>query len=141
MVLEGHVTNENNYISTTRLPLPTKRTRMVTYRDGSHKVTWLFDHVILLDHWKKPWYLYYQSIYGNQTWQDGNLTWRDPTHNIKWPFDYVVLLYHVTNWKHLYYDSTCDHQTWQGGKMPWRARNHDVTCSLNQALLWGHVTY
>ena len=34
---------------------------------------------------------YYQSAYGHQTWQGGNLQWWVPTHKATWPFDYVVL--------------------------------------------------
>ena len=37
----------------------------------------------------KTLYLYYQSAYGYQTWQDGNLPWWVPAHKFKWPFDYV----------------------------------------------------
>ena len=34
VVLQGHVTNENHYISTTRVPMTTKLGRMITYLDG-----------------------------------------------------------------------------------------------------------
>ena len=44
----------------------------------------------------KPLYLHYHSVYGHQTWQDG-----DPgeaaAHKVVWPFDHVVLQNHVTN--------------------------------------------
>ena len=34
MVLKGHVTEENHYISTTRVPMATKLDKMITYFDG-----------------------------------------------------------------------------------------------------------
>ena len=58
------------------------------------KVTWQ----------KKLIYLYYQSAYGHQTWQDGNLTWRAPTHKVKQRLDHMVLQVHVTSKSH--YTST-----------------------------------
>ena len=30
----------------------------------------------------KAFYLYYQSAYGHQTWQDGNLPWYAPAHKV-----------------------------------------------------------
>ena len=46
MVLSSHATNENNYIYTIRVPMATKLGRMVAV---THKVTVLFDYVILRD--------------------------------------------------------------------------------------------
>ena len=34
MILQGHVTNENRYISTTKVPIDTKLGSMVIYLDG-----------------------------------------------------------------------------------------------------------
>ena len=39
----------------------------------------------------KALYLPYQSVYGHQTWQGGNLPWWAPAHKGKWPFDLVIL--------------------------------------------------
>ena len=39
VVLQCHVTNENHYISTTRVPMATKLGRMVTCLDGLLKIT------------------------------------------------------------------------------------------------------
>ena len=32
----------------------------------------------------KTLYLHYQSAYGHQTWQDGNLPWWVPAHKVTW---------------------------------------------------------
>ena len=48
----------------------------------------------------KALYLHYQSVYGHQTRQDGNLSWWAPVHKITWPLNHVVKLKwsdHVTN--------------------------------------------
>ena len=39
----------------------------------------------------KTLYLNYESAYGHQTWEDGNLAWWTPVHRVKWPFDHVIL--------------------------------------------------
>ena len=36
-------------------------------------------------------YPHYQSAYGYQTWQDGNLPWWAPGCKVTWPFDHVGL--------------------------------------------------
>ena len=45
----------------------------------------------------KQKYLHYQSAYGHQTWEDGNLPWWAPAYKIRWPFDHLVLGDHLTN--------------------------------------------
>ena len=48
---QNHVTNQKD-ISTIRVLMATKLSRMATYLDGllPHKVTWPFDHVVLQDY-------------------------------------------------------------------------------------------
>ena len=36
-------------------------------------------------------YLNYQSVYGHQTRQDGELLWWAPVHKVTWLFDHLVL--------------------------------------------------
>ena len=43
------------------------------------------DHVTNLKH------LHYQSAFGHQTWQYGNLPWWAPLHKTVWSFYHVVL--------------------------------------------------
>ena len=45
----------------------------------------------------KKKYLHYQSDFGLQTWQDGNLPWWAPVHKVIWHFDLKVLRDHVTH--------------------------------------------
>ena len=39
----------------------------------------------------KTSYLYYKSVYGNQTWQNDSFPWWALTYNVAWPFDHMVL--------------------------------------------------
>ena len=91
-----------------------KLVRMVTYFEGfltikSHnalitwscKVTWETEIIISLlpeRLWPrsrgklvKPPYLYYKSVYGNQTWQNDSFPWWALTYNVAWPFDHMAL--------------------------------------------------
>ena len=45
--------------------------------------------------------LYYQSVHGHQTWQNGDLPWRAPKHN-----GHVVFWSHVTNENHYIFTTT-----------------------------------
>ena len=58
----------------------------------SHKVKWLFDHVVLLDCVAnyKPLHLYYHSVYGHQIWQVTNLCKGPPRQIVTWPFNHVT---------------------------------------------------
>ena len=62
MVLQGHMTNKNHYISTTRVPMATKLGRMVTHLDGLLPLKSRSRDDL------KPLYLHYHSAYGNETW-------------------------------------------------------------------------
>ena len=42
-------------------------------------------------------YLYYNSVCGHQTWQDGGLPWEATNHKVTWTFDQKVLRDHVRN--------------------------------------------
>ena len=64
------------------------------------------DFITLKSHDKlKTLFLNYQSVYGNQTWQDGNLPWWTLCHKVMRPFDYMVLKDHVTT-KIVYFSAT-----------------------------------
>ena len=75
----------------------------------------------------KPLYLYYQSTYGHQTWQDGNLP--------SWASGYKMILKSRglvrsrDNSKKLYFHfyNANIHQTWQAGDLPWGDSTHNVT--------------
>ena len=82
VVLQDHVTKQNHYISTIRVPMATKLGRMVTHLDElaptkSHHllITWFCDKL-------KPLYLLYHSAYDPQIWQDGNLHWWSSAHKV-----------------------------------------------------------
>ena len=71
--------------------------KIVTYFDGflpkkSHdpSITWSLEKL-------KPFYLYYQSAHGYQTWQDGNLPWWALSYKVASNFDHVVFWDHGTN--------------------------------------------
>ena len=106
MVLQGHLTNENHYISTTRLPITTKFDRMVTYLDGlllkklkdplflwSYEITWQKNPII------SPLSLCLFQPYVVGWW----LTLRGPNHKVVWHFNHVVMQGRVT--KENYYTS------------------------------------
>ena len=44
--------------------------------------------------------LQYRSVFGQLSWQNGDLPWRTPTYKVKWPLDHVVLQNYVTNCDH-----------------------------------------
>ena len=46
---------------------------------------------------QKSLYLYHQSAYGHQTWQDGSSPWWPATHKVSLPFGHVILWHHVTS--------------------------------------------
>ena len=80
MVLQGHLTSKNPYISTTRVSIANKFHKMMIYLDGlPFKVTWSFDHVILQGQvgqvTNESNCLQYQNLYGYQNWQDCDLPW------------------------------------------------------------------
>ena len=55
----------------------------------------IIKQVLVRHTWRSPdkpntLHLHYQSVYGHQTWQDGNLSWWPPAHKVTWPFDHVV---------------------------------------------------
>ena len=86
---------------TTRVPMVTKRDRMVTYLDRLLSIK-SYEALILRDRARsrdklKPLYLNYYSAYDHQTCQSGNLPWGGRIVIVTWPFTHVVLLDHVTN--------------------------------------------
>ena len=64
----------------------------------THKVTWLFNHVVLWDvrSYDKlnTWFLHLQKIYEHQTRQGGDLLWEAPSLKTTLP-----QIFHVTNWQ------------------------------------------
>ena len=70
------------------MPMSTKLGRVVTFHEGLSRIK---SHGTLKSRGKLKTYLQYQSGYGHQTWQDGNLSWWTPTHKVTWQFDHVVL--------------------------------------------------
>ena len=42
-------------------------------------------------------YLYYQTAYDHQIWQDGNLPWWAAAHKFTWPLGHVILRDHLIN--------------------------------------------
>ena len=84
--------------------------------------------------------LHYQSVYGHQTWQRGNLL------NDSLPQSYLTLQLHGLRRScdklkplHLHYHSAHDHQTWQVVKSPWWAPAHKVTWSFDHVILLDYV--
>ena len=72
------MTNENHYISTTKVPTVTKLGKMVTYFDGllTLKVAKDSDHVLFhVGSWDKLKLLniHCHKPYGYQTWKDGEI--------------------------------------------------------------------
>ena len=94
VVLPSHVTNENDYISTTRVPMATKLGRMVAHLDScypqSHMTLWSRDLARFSDK-PKPLYLHYHSANDLKTWQDVDLSRRAPSHKVTQRSDHVVL--------------------------------------------------
>ena len=81
------------------MPMATKLGRMLTYFNGllptksdvlsSCGRVWSRDKLESL-------YLCYQSVYGHETWQDGNLPWGASFHNVTPSFVCVFLRRQVT---------------------------------------------
>ena len=76
-VLQGHVTNESHYISTTRVSIATKIDRILTYFDGLLLI-YSLDPLITCGFARsgdklKALYLYYHNTYGHQTWQGDDI--------------------------------------------------------------------
>ena len=139
MVLQGHVTNENHYISTTRVPMATKLRRTVTYFDGllrlkSHGLVRLRNKLKLL-------YLHYHSAHGHQTWRmmtylEGLLTINSFRALITWSCK-------VTDKRKSLYlpcQSAYGHQTWQDNNVPWLALFYNVTWPFDHVVVGDHVT-
>ena len=82
--------------------MATKLSRMVAHFEcptsqNHMTLVILWDHVTII---LKPLYLHYNSVYGNQTWQDRYLPWRDPIYEVIQRFDQVAWKHHVTNKNH-----------------------------------------
>ena len=103
MVLQCHVTNENHYISITKVLMTTKVGRMVTY----------FERLLIIKSFTlwprglatscdilKLLYLHYHSVYGHQTCEDGDILWQAPNYKVTESFDHVLLQGHMTNKNH-----------------------------------------
>ena len=99
VVLEDHVSNKSNCISTIRVPMVTKLGRMVTYFERIQTIKSFY--ALIAWPWKVMWQtklIYPQPEYlWLQTWQNDNLPWRVPIYKVTSPFDHMVLQDHVAN--------------------------------------------
>ena len=99
-ILQTHLTNENHYISTTRVPMTNKLGKMMIYFEElltiksfyalitwSCKVTWQ-TKIIIYPQPKCLW---------REPWQNDNWTWWVLTYKVTSPIDHVVLQGHVIN--------------------------------------------
>ena len=123
MVLQGHVTNENYYISNIRMPMATKLGRMVTYIDGllpekSCKVKNIIPA-------KRKTYLCLWLPNLARCY----IQWRVPTYKVAKYLNQVVLWFYVT-YKYFISLLALDQwpsNMWQGGDSPWEASTHKST--------------
>ena len=90
----------------------------------------------------KPLNPHYHSVYGHQTWQDGDLPSGASNHKFKQRFHYVGLAKPRDSQKALYlhYQSTYGHQTWQVSNLTWGAPIIKVTWFFDHLVLRDHVT-
>ena len=65
----------------------------------------------------KALYLHYLSVYGNQTWKNGDLPWR--TSNYKVWLGGLAKSRHKLKLLYLCNHSVYDHQTWQVADLTW----------------------
>ena len=141
--------------------MATKSVRLVTYLEGLQTIksynaliTWSCKLTWQTKPKRNPLHLYYQSAYGHQIWQDGNLPWWVPTHKVNdklkpllqclWP-SYLVGWWlalrssysknRINLWSRGLARS-CDkgkplylyyHSGWQDGNLPWQAPTHKIT--------------
>ena len=88
MVLQGHVTNENHYISSTRVPMATKLSRMIIYLDGFLSIK-SFDPLI--------------SWPSEITWQNKNIKRISPMLQCLWPPNLVGWWFTSRSYQYSYY--------------------------------------
>ena len=84
-VWQDHVTNENHYFSTTRVPMTTKFGRMVTYLDGllpTKSYGFLISWSSRSRDKPKLLYLHSHSAYCHHTWWDGEIPWEALNHTL-----------------------------------------------------------
>ena len=64
----------------------------------------------------KPLFLHYYHVYGQNTWQDGNLTWAVSAHKVIWPYmTCLARSRHKLKSLCIHYHNACDYQTWHEG--------------------------
>ena len=145
MILQGHVSNKNHWISFTRVPMATKLDRIVTYLDGilpikSHDsfITWSWEIMLQTKTTISPipQCLWPPNLVGRWLTLSGS----HPQSYLN--IDHLVLLNQVTNWKHyiFHYCIAYDHQTWQSCDLPWGAPIIVFTWPFNYVVLLDHVT-
>ena len=83
----------------------------------------------------KTLYLYYQSVYGYQSCQNGNLPWWATACQATWSFGHTDLQNRVTNQNH--YISTT---RVQDSGLPGAASAHNVTRPFGHTVLQDHMT-
>ena len=126
------------------MPIATKHGRVVIYLEGL-QIRKPYNALITRS-WKvpykqKPLYLFYQSAYGLQSWQDGNLTWQAPTYKFTWPFDHMVLQGHETNKNHFMFTSIVPLATKLGTMITYLDRfpplkSHDSLITWSDEITW-----
>ena len=109
-------------------------------KSGSH-ITLLSRDLERSSYKQKPLYLYYQSAYGRQSWQDGNLTWQAPTYKVTWPFDHMVLQGHETNKNHFMFTTIVPLATKLGTMITYLDRflplkSHDSLITWSYEITW-----
>ena len=118
------------YISTTTMPLATERGRVIIYLEGgpSHKVTWLFNHVVFRNNVTDCNHYISNTTVSMFTKLGRVWTYREglliiTSRGIARLFDKLKRYFHFHN--------AYGHQTWQ--------MIHNVTWSFNHAVLRDHI--
>ena len=153
MVLPGHLTNDNHYISPPRVLMATRLGKMITYLDGllpikslgplitwSYEITWQTKSIIsLIPQYLRPLNLvgYWLSLRGSYRYSHLTIY----LSGLAWSRDNLNAFY-------LYHYNTYGHQTWQGCDIPWRSLTHTVLdpsitwfCKVTWHVKYGHKTY
>ena len=89
----------------------------------------------------RPLYFHNQSVYGYQTWQNGNLPWWARAYKLTLPFDHVILWDQVINYSYHIFTTTVPMPTKLGkrvtyidGFLPMKLHDSSITWSCE--ILW-----
>ena len=119
------------------LLLPNLAGVWLTMRGPTHKVTWLFDHVILQDHVTNLKHLNYHDIYVHTTLQEDDLSWTASIRKVVWSYNHLVGLArsHDRPKTYLHRHNGYGHKNWLGDDLPWVASSYKVTWPFNHVIL------